>query len=135
MNQFLTTNPLFPVIVSTQSDISLLEIIAQFWATKIKCGQCVSVSILPISVASGIVLKLTTLPISSASSEEIKYQGQLNLEFELHCLKWSFQWNFMIADVTCLLLSFDFFNKFDTDCKNKIIQNTILQKLSLLNYS
>lgn len=63
------------------------------------------------------------LSLTIANGNKIKYYGQAEMEIVTPSLRRTFQWTFVIADVTSTLLGFDFLSHYELviDCKNKTI--------------
>lgn len=78
-------------------------------------------SFLPKFFCSISLLKPTQIKISAANNTPVKVYGELDVNFGLKNLRRSFNWTFVVADVTQAILGHDFLSHFGiiVDSKNK----------------
>lgn len=71
-----------------------------------------SISIIPKKLLKDVIIHPSVIKLSTATGESIKCYGEANLDVTLKDLRRTFNWNFVIADVTDPLLGIDFLSNF-----------------------
>ena len=82
-----------------------------------------SITILPFEPNFSTLLRNSTVKLTNASGEQIRCYGEIDVTLNFRCLRRSFQWSVVVADVTQPILGIDFLasHSLIVDCKNKLI--------------
>lgn len=87
-------------------------------------------SIIPSRYVQGVIMNPTPVNLTTASGQPIPCFGEANLDVALYELRRTFQWTFVIADVTQALLGYDFLHHYRmvVDCGNNTLEDTTIGK-------
>ena len=115
----------------------LLTAVAKVGAAKLHfiVDTGATVSIVPRSSVKIACLTPTAVKLSSANGQEIRTYGETLLNLSFNNLRRSFNWKFVVADVTHPLLGLDFLSNFSliVNCSDrKLVDNVTGSKCSLL---
>ena len=85
-----------------------------------------TVSILPYKPEYYPLLKPTVVSLTNASGHNVKCHGEMNVNLKIPCIRRTFHFTFVIADVTGPILGLDFLahNGLSIDCKNRLLTDS-----------
>ena len=97
-------------LVSATRGLPLLKVAAQAGSRRLHfvVDTGAGVSLLPPDVIQGTLLQLTAVTITTANGASLKTFGEVLLSVTIPALRRSFNWSFVVADVTVPLLGHDF---------------------------
>lgn len=82
-----------------------------------------SISIIPLAVARGFITEPTQIGLVSANGSPIEVRGKLTTTINLGDLRRDFEWSFIVANVTNILLGLDFLSHYNMslNCKKRTL--------------